>query len=205
MWKVDHSPDKIYIDRSGTPIHTWPTLNRIPVSPSSQLPPSPLLTISRLQPPQPASPCPLPTKLVPTAQTYMTEILTRLGHPRSPLLLSRFSFPRSFSIPKKESVVSTTWNVSKLGSPYICTSLDHLLRLNTLGYRIGTRVLELMVWRTEGSSKAPKREIKLLSVLMMIHTQVWKAVFGKPADAIERSVENPDECAQCSIQPLAVF
>lgn len=52
-----------------------------------------------------------------------------------------------------------------------------------------------MVWRVEGFSKAPKREIKLLSVLMMVHTQVWKAVFGKPADAIERSVENPDECA----------
>lgn len=55
-------------------------------------------------------------------------------------------------------------------------------------------MLELMVWRTEGSSKAPKREIKLLAVLMLIHTQVWKATFGKPADAIERSVENPDEC-----------
>ncbi|KAF8167860.1 TRAPP complex subunit trs31 [Crassisporium funariophilum] len=66
-------------------------------------------------------------------------------------------------------------------------------QLNTLGYRIGTRVLELMLWRAEGSSKAPKRDIKLISVLMMVHTQVWKAVFGKPADAIERSVENPDE------------
>ncbi|KAF9056417.1 TRAPP complex subunit trs31 [Panaeolus papilionaceus] len=66
-------------------------------------------------------------------------------------------------------------------------------QLNTLGYRIGTRVLELMVWRAEGSSKTPKREIKLLSVLMMIHTNVWKAVFGKAADAIERSVENSDE------------
>jgi hypothetical protein len=29
---------------------------------------------------------------------------------------------------------------------------------------------------------------------MSIHTQVWKAVFGKPADAIEKSVENDDEC-----------
>jgi len=73
------------------------------------------------------------------------------------------------------------------------TSVDHPSWLNTLGYRIGTRELELMLWRTEGSSKTPKREIKLLSVLMMIHTQVWKAVFGKHADAIERSVENPDE------------
>ncbi|KAF8887739.1 NO signaling/Golgi transport ligand-binding domain-containing protein [Infundibulicybe gibba] len=66
-------------------------------------------------------------------------------------------------------------------------------RLNTLGYRIGTRVLELMVWRAESSSKAPKREIQLLPALMSIHTQVWKAVFGKPADAIEKSVENADE------------
>ena len=69
-----------------------------------------------------------------------------------------------------------------------------MLRLNTLGYRIGMRVLELNVWRTEFTSKAPKREIKFLPALMSIHTQVWRAVFGKPADAIEKSVENDDEC-----------
>lgn len=28
---------------------------------------------------------------------------------------------------------------------------------------------------------------------MSIHTQVWRAVFGRPADAIEKSVENEDE------------
>ena len=67
-------------------------------------------------------------------------------------------------------------------------------RLNTLGYRIGVRVLELMVWRAESGSKAPKREIRFLPALMSIHTQVWRAVFGKPADAIEKSVENADEC-----------
>jgi len=66
-------------------------------------------------------------------------------------------------------------------------------RLNTLGYRIGTRVLELMVWRAESLSKAPKREIRFLPALMSIHTNVWKAVFGKPADAIEKSVQNEDE------------
>lgn len=67
-------------------------------------------------------------------------------------------------------------------------------RLNTLGYRIGMRVLELNAWRAESTSKAPKREIKFLPALMSIHTQVWRAVFGKPADAIEKSVENDDEC-----------
>jgi len=56
------------------------------------------------------------------------------------------------------------------------------------------RVFELMIWRTESSSKAPKREIRFLPALMLIHAQVWKAVFGKPADAIEKSVENADEC-----------
>lgn len=70
----------------------------------------------------------------------------------------------------------------------------HQHRLNTLGYRIGTRVLELMVWRAESSSKTPKRETRFLPALMSIHTQVWKAVFGKAADAIEKSVENADEC-----------
>lgn len=63
------------------------------------------------------------------------------------------------------------------------------------------RVLELNVWRTESASKAPKREIKFLSALMSIHTQVWKVVFGKPADAIEKSVENDDECTLLTFLP----
>lgn len=35
---------------------------------------------------------------------------------------------------------------------------------------------------------------------MAIHTQVWRAVFGRPADAIEKSVENVDECASPLVQ-----
>ncbi|KZS90302.1 TRAPP I complex [Sistotremastrum niveocremeum HHB9708] len=66
-------------------------------------------------------------------------------------------------------------------------------RLNILGYRVGTRTFELMSWRAEATSKAPKREIRFLPALMIIHTQLWRAVFGKPADALEKSVENDDE------------
>ncbi|KAF8323010.1 TRAPP complex subunit trs31 [Clavulina sp. PMI_390] len=66
-------------------------------------------------------------------------------------------------------------------------------RLNTIGYRVGMRVAELLAWRNEGSSKAPKREIRLRDTLLFVHTQVWKAVFGKPADAVEKSVEKDDE------------
>ncbi|KAF5382235.1 hypothetical protein D9757_008926 [Collybiopsis confluens] len=67
-------------------------------------------------------------------------------------------------------------------------------RLNTLGYRVGSRVLELSAYRLESLSKAPKRETRLLPALMSIHTQIWRAVFGKSADAIEKSVDNVDEC-----------
>jgi len=66
-------------------------------------------------------------------------------------------------------------------------------RLNTIGYRVGLRVSELLAWRNEGSSKAPKREIRLRDTLLFVHTQVWKAIFGKPADAVEKSVEKDDE------------
>jgi hypothetical protein len=55
-----------------------------------------------------------------------------------------------------------------------------------------------MTWRSESGSKAPKREVRFLPALMSIHTQVWKAVFGKPADAIEKSVSNEDECMPMS-------
>jgi hypothetical protein len=57
----------------------------------------------------------------------------------------------------------------------------------------------MMVWRVESTSKAPKREIRFLPALMTIHTQVWRAVFGKPADALEKSVESPDECERMFI------
>lgn len=78
----------------------------------------------------------------------------------------------------------------------------YMCRLNTLGYRNGTRILELMAWRNESASKAPKRETRFLPALMFIHTHVWRAVFGKPADAIEKSVENADECT-CSASTKA--
>lgn len=51
-----------------------------------------------------------------------------------------------------------------------------------------------MVWRSESAAKLPKRETRFLPALMWIHTVLWRQLFGKPADAIERSVEHADEC-----------
>lgn len=64
------------------------------------------------------------------------------------------------------------------------------IRLNEYGYRVGSRVLELLAWR----EKVAKREIKVINVLYFIHSTVWKSLFGKPADSLEKSTENEDEC-----------
>lgn len=51
---------------------------------------------------------------------------------------------------------------------------------------------------SSGSStygRQPKRETRLLPVLLWLHTHLWKAIFGRPADSLERSTERSDECA----------
>ena len=63
-------------------------------------------------------------------------------------------------------------------------------RLNELGYRVGIRALDLLVWRDKNS----KRETRVLGMLYFIHTAVWKTMFGKQADSLEKSTENEDEC-----------
>lgn len=69
-----------------------------------------------------------------------------------------------------------------------------LQRLNEFGYRVGLRMLELLVWR----DRNPKREVRVLSILYFIHTALWKGLFGKQADSLEKSTENEDECRSWS-------
>jgi trafficking protein particle complex subunit 5 len=59
---------------------------------------------------------------------------------------------------------------------------------------MGLRLVELYSWRTEGSSRAPKRETRFLATLSTIGNAMWKAIFGRSADAIEKSVSMDDEC-----------
>jgi hypothetical protein len=77
--------------------------------------------------------------------------------------------------------------------------------LNELGYRVGIRALDLLVWREKNS----KRETRVLGMLYFIHTTVWKAMFGKQADSLEKSTENEDECMLthplCQFSPFYVY
>ncbi|WVN85233.1 uncharacterized protein L203_100378 [Cryptococcus depauperatus CBS 7841] len=68
-------------------------------------------------------------------------------------------------------------------------------RLSSLGYDAGQRILALLLLRnTQASStKDPKREHRLIPALQFIHTQIYRYCFGKPADGLERSVEEENE------------
>ncbi|RKP09449.1 NO signaling/Golgi transport ligand-binding domain-containing protein [Thamnocephalis sphaerospora] len=62
-------------------------------------------------------------------------------------------------------------------------------KLNEFGYRVGIRALELIMWR----EKNVRRETRVINMLYFINSTVWKALFGRVADSLERSTENEDE------------
>jgi hypothetical protein len=70
-------------------------------------------------------------------------------------------------------------------------------RLAQIGYRVGIRYLELMYQRN-----ALKRETKLLQILLFINTSLWKALFGKQADSLEKGTENEDEYMISENEPI---
>jgi len=60
-------------------------------------------------------------------------------------------------------------------------------KLHDLGFQVGARMLDLVYVR----DRASRRETKLLNVLLMIKSTLWKNLFGKEADKLERA--NDDE------------
>jgi len=68
---------------------------------------------------------------------------------------------------------------------------DLELRLNGLGYQIGQRFLELVKFQ-EGI-KYGKREVKIIEILQFIHGSLWKSVFGKTANELEKSQDVNNE------------
>lgn len=75
-------------------------------------------------------------------------------------------------------------------------------RLNGLGYPVGQKLLELVKLR-EGP-KSAKREIKTIEFLQFIHGPLWRAAFGKMADALEKSQDVPGEYMIIDNVPLVL-
>ena len=61
-------------------------------------------------------------------------------------------------------------------------------KLSNFGFPIGQRVLELCAFREKY-----KRCIKIVQILQFIQNYVWKLLFGKMAESIDQSPENPCE------------
>ncbi|GAA5963435.1 hypothetical protein JCM3765_003071 [Sporobolomyces pararoseus] len=76
-------------------------------------------------------------------------------------------------------------------------------KLNVLGYRVGMRLIELLSIRDSlypihtstlsRSPPPPSRNLRLLPLLTYIHSNLYRYLFGKVADSLERSTENQDE------------
>ncbi len=58
------------------------------------------------------------------------------------------------------------------------------------GRFVGARVLDVIVLREKGY----KRETRLLNMLMFVKTNVWRNLFNKEADKLERSNDDPCTC-----------
>ncbi|WBW70591.1 TRAPP I, II and III complex subunit Trs31 [Schizosaccharomyces osmophilus] len=71
-------------------------------------------------------------------------------------------------------------------------------KLNEHGYRVGQRLVELVIWR----ERNPRREIRILNILQYIHSTLWKYLFGRHADSLEKSKENEDEYMIVDNNPL---
>jgi trafficking protein particle complex subunit 5 len=52
------------------------------------------------------------------------------------------------------------------------------------------------------SSSGPPRHLRLLPVLSYVHTQLYKSLFLRPADGLERSTENEDQYMIYDNDPL---
>ena len=67
------------------------------------------------------------------------------------------------------------------------TVTDLQQRLHEVGWQVGARILDVMFVR----ERSARRETKLLNVLLMVKTTLWKTLFGKEADKLEHA--NDDE------------
>jgi len=103
---------------------------------------------------------------------------------KSEVSLSAFSFLFSELVQYSQGRVSQITDLEK--------------RLADIGNSVGQRLLELITYR----EKSSKREIKLVGILSFIHSTVWKVLFGKQADSLEKSTDKEEEYMIIENQPL---
>ncbi|VDD90575.1 unnamed protein product [Enterobius vermicularis] len=71
-------------------------------------------------------------------------------------------------------------------------------KLADYGKFVGSRLVDVIVLREKGY----RREIKLLNMLMFVKSTVWKNLFNKEADKLERSNDDPCQYLLIEKEPL---
>ncbi|RAR01679.1 histidine kinase hhk19p [Stemphylium lycopersici] len=74
-------------------------------------------------------------------------------------------------------------------------------RLNTQGYPIGLRLLDLLLSRT-ANPLAAIRPTRILPLLQFIAQQLYRYLFGRPADALEKSGTDPGQYMLFDNEPM---
>ncbi|KAI9733314.1 MAG: TRAPP subunit trs31 [Cirrosporium novae-zelandiae] len=75
-------------------------------------------------------------------------------------------------------------------------------RLNEQGHPLGLRLLNLLIYRLPPSSNPTPRPTRILPLLQFIHTPLWRHLFSRPADALEKSSTNELEYMLTDNEPL---
>ena len=75
-------------------------------------------------------------------------------------------------------------------------------RLNVQGHPIGLKLLDLLLYREPLRSQT--RPLNIIALLQFITTVLWRHLFSRPADALEKSSnpETPDEYMISDNDPL---
>ncbi|KAF4553805.1 Transport protein particle subunit trs31-like protein [Elsinoe fawcettii] len=73
-------------------------------------------------------------------------------------------------------------------------------RLALSGYPIGVKMLDLLLYRQP--QRSATRPTRLLELLQFIHTQFWRAMFGRTADALELSSSSSAEYMISDNEPI---
>ena len=68
-------------------------------------------------------------------------------------------------------------------------NFDFEEQLSSFGYPIGEKMLEITTLREKGH----KRELKIVNILQFVHNNLWKHLFNKQADGIQRSTDDQYE------------
>ncbi|KAJ9618936.1 Trafficking protein particle complex subunit 31 [Taxawa tesnikishii (nom. ined.)] len=80
------------------------------------------------------------------------------------------------------------------------TVADLEARLASSGYPVGVKMLDLLLYRQP--QRTVTRPTRLLDLLNFIHTQIWRSLFNRPADALQQSNEDKNWYMIIDNEPL---